>query len=98
MLFDIIKTYDNVANKINVNGIIHSGELFQSCFRMVFRIFIEIHSLRRLDLADMLWDFYGIISFASEVMENKFCDLNETVSNDEIDIVKKCIGQFYIFF
>ena len=95
MLSDIIKAYDKAAQTVGADGIIRSGELFADLLQNgIARIhrdtFHATYGLGRYALG-LLW--YHTLC-GRDVLENSFSDFDEAVSNEEINIVKKCVSQF----
>ena len=95
MLADIIAAYDQVADSINADGIIRSGELFAELLRN------GIQSVHR----DTLHASYGLGRYAlgllwyhelckKGVVDNTFASFDETVSTEDILTVKKCVEMF----
>ncbi len=95
MLSGIVQAYDKAAQTIGADGIIRSGELFarllQNGIRRIHRdTFHASCGLGRYALG-LLW--YHTLC-GRDVLENSFSDFDEVVSDEEIDIVKRCVSQF----
>lgn len=93
MFADIKKSYDKAAKDINAK-IIPSGELFQ---KMLKNGFEKVHrdgfhaslGAGRYALA-ALW--YETV-MGGDIMKNSFSDFEEEVSEEEMEIIKKCVRE-----
>lgn len=88
----LISAYDDVAREICADGIIPSGRLFgellENGIEKVHRdTYHASKGLGRYALA-LLW--YAVLT-GNSVAENRFCDFDEPISQEEIAIVKKCV-------
>lgn len=95
-MFDGLKNaYDLAAEKINADGMIPSGQLFQN---MLSNGFEKVHrdtfhaslGAGRYALG-LLW--YRMLTGA-DITENTFCDFDEEVTQDEIDTIKRLVMAF----
>ena len=92
MLEDIVKTYADIAGMVEANGIIRSGELFGQLSK---KGITGIHrdtahaslGLGRYALG-LLW--YRTLA-KKQVAGNTFCDFDETVSQEDIRIIKETV-------
>ena len=94
MFADIEKSYQKAAEDINTDIIIPSGEVFQkliaSGIEKVHRdTFHAGYGLGRYALG-LLW--YKMLT-GKNVMNNTFCDFDEEISKEEIEIAKICCMQ-----
>ena len=92
MLSDIKAAYANAAEKINADGIIPSGELFDSLLHSgiesVHRdTYHATFALGRYALG-LLW--YERLC-GGEVLENKFRGLDTQISSENLSTVKRCV-------
>ena len=95
MTADIVTAYNQAAKDINACGIIPSGELFEKLkeagiSHMHRDTYHASEGVGRYALA-LLW--YRMLSGKS-VMENTFCDFDEEVSDEEIEIVRNTVEGF----
>ena len=95
MFADIQKAYALAVEKINADGIIPSGRLFQNMlaggFETVHRdTFHATLGAGRYALG-LLW--YRMLTGA-DVTENAFCDFDEAVTGEEISAIKKLVQAF----
>lgn len=94
MFKDIKASYQRAAKAIDADLIIPSGEVFQklieSGVEKVHRdTFHASLGIGRYALG-LLW--YSILS-GNDVKDNTFCDFDEEISEQEIEIAKQCIAQ-----
>lgn len=94
MFNDIEASYKKAAEAINADMIIPSGELFQkliaSGIDKVHRdTFHASFGLGRYALG-LLW--YAVLS-GNDIKNNDFCDFDEEVPQNYIEIAKKCVGE-----
>ena len=92
MLHDIIKTYRTAAEHIGADYIIPSGEVFgdllENGIEKIHRdTFHASFGLGRYALG-LIWykTFTG-----NDVSENTFCDFDEEISAEQIEVAKKCV-------
>lgn len=95
MFADLKKAYELAAEKIDADGIIPSGQLFQNMlangFEKVHRdTFHASYGAGRYALG-LLW--YRMLTGA-DVTDNPFCDFDEEVTQEEIDTIKKLVQAF----
>lgn len=94
MLDDIIKSYRKAAERIGADFIIPSGEVFDA---MLENGIEKIHrdtfhaslGLGRYVLG-LIW--YKILA-GNDVSDNTFCNFDEEVSAEQIEIAKKCVTE-----
>lgn len=92
MFADIKASYEKAAKRINADLVIPSGKVFQ---RLVESGIEKVHrdtfhaslGLGRYALG-LLW--YSILS-GNDVKNNTFCDFDEEISEQEIEIAKACV-------
>jgi len=94
MTAEVVKCYQKLYETVGADGIIPSGEMFQSLLHhgipKVHRdTFHASLGLGRYALG-LLW--YQVISGA-EIADNGFCDFDEPVTDAEISIAKSVVGQ-----
>ena len=94
MFNDIKKAYEKAAEEINADLIIPSGELFQKLIaagiKKVHRdTFHASLGLGRYALG-LLW--YSVLT-GNNIKSNAFCDFDEEISKEEIEIAKICCMQ-----
>ena len=92
MLADIKKAYEKAADDIKADFVIPSGELLQmltkSGIEKVHRdTFHASFGLGRYALG-LLW--FNVLT-GNNIKNNTFCDFDEDVSQEQIQIVKKCV-------
>ena len=95
MLMRIVQAYDKAAQAIGADGIIRSGELFANLLQNgIARIhrdtFHASLGLGRYALG-LLW-YYTLCE--RDIVNNGFSDFDEPISEENINIVKKCVSQF----
>lgn len=95
ILSSIVKAYDKAAQAISADGIIRSGELFanllQNGIERIHRdTFHASLGLGRYALG-LLW-YHTLCK--RDIENNDFSDFDESVSIENINIVKKCVSQF----
>jgi len=95
MLTRIVQAYDKAAHAIGADGIIRSGELFANLLQNgIARIhrdtFHASLGLGRYALG-LLW-YYTLCE--RDIVNNGFSDFDEPISEENINIVKKCVSQF----
>ena len=95
MLSDIVKVNSEIAALIEVEKIIRSGELFgvlaQKGIKEIHRdTFHASLGLGRYALG-LLW--YRTIT-QNQVSENRFCDFDKPISEEEIQIIKESVACF----
>ena len=95
MFADLEKAYDLAAEKINADGIIPSGQLFQNMlsngFEKVHRDTFHASKGAGRYALGLLW--YHMLTGA-DVLDNPFCDFDEEVTQEQIDIIKKLVQAF----
>lgn len=89
---DVQQSYGRAATDIGADGIIASGSLFRDILSSgISRIhrdtFHVSYGLGRYALG-LLW--YKTIT-GNSVMNNTFCDFDEVITKEDIEIVKKCV-------
>lgn len=94
MLSDIKKAYQEAAKQIDADYIIPSGELFHALLEngieKVHRdTFHASYGLGRYALG-LIW--YSILT-GNDIANNLFNDFDDTVSTEQIAIVKKCVSE-----
>lgn len=94
MFRDIKDSYNKAFESINADLILPSGELLQKLIKAgaqkVHRdCFHTSLGLGRYSMG-LLW--YSILS-GNDVTNNTFCDFDEPVSEEEIEMVKKCVTE-----
>ena len=94
MLTRIVQAYDKAAQAIGADGIIRSGELFANLLQNgIARIhrdtFHASLGLGRYALG-LLW-YYTLCE--RDIVNNGFSDFDEPISEENINIVKKCVSQ-----
>ena len=93
MLADIVSAYGIAANTVGADGIIRSGEMFGNLLKCGFE---RIHR-------DTYHATYGIGRYAlgllwyrtlcgADVLSNSFCDLDEPVSADDLEKVRRVVS------
>ena len=92
MMAAVRDAYKKAADKINADGIIPSGDVFEKILESgVEKIhrdtFHASYGLGRYALA-LTW--YKTIT-GNDVTNNTFCDFDEEISIEQIEIVKKCV-------
>ena len=92
MLADVKKSYSKAADNIKADFIIPSGELFQmltkSGIEKVHRdTFHASFGLGRYALG-LLW--FNVLT-GNSIENNTFCDFDEDIPQEQIEIVKKCV-------
>ncbi|MBQ7829143.1 MAG: DUF4886 domain-containing protein [Clostridia bacterium] len=97
MLADIKRAYSEICEEVGFDGIIPSGELFGKLLengipRVHRDTFHATLGLGRYALG-LLW--YRMLTGKS-VADNKFCDFDEPISDEEIAIVKRCVDSFEV--
>ena len=95
MFADIQKAYALAAEKIEADGIIPSGQLFQNMltggFEKVHRdTFHATLGAGRYALG-LLW--YRMLTGA-DVTDNAFCDLDEEVTGEQVSVIRKLVQAF----
>jgi len=95
MFSDIEASYKKAAEEIKADGIIPSGEMFESLLHngieKVHRdTFHASLGLGRYALG-LLW--YKVLT-GNSVLNNSFCDFDEPVSERDIKIIKTCVEKF----
>lgn len=92
MFKDIEKAYKKVANEVNAEFIIKSGELMQKLLESgipsVHRDGFHLSFGAGRYAAGLLW--YALLS-KNDVIDNTFRDFDEEVTEAEIKIIKKCV-------
>ena len=97
MLADIKHAYGEICREVGFDGVIPSGEMFAKLLKNgIPRVhrdsFHATVGLGRYALG-LLW--YRVLTGKS-VADNKFCDFDEPISDEEIAIVKKCVDSFEV--
>ena len=92
MMAAVRDAYKKAADKINADGIIPSGDVFEKILESgVEKIhrdtFHASYGLGRYALA-LTW--YKTLT-GNDVTNNTFCDFDEEISIEQIEIVKKCV-------
>ena len=92
MMAAVRDAYKSAADKINADGIIPSGDVFEKILESgVEKIhrdtFHASYGLGRYALA-LTW--YKTLT-GNDVTSNTFCDFDEEISIEQIEIVKKCV-------
>ena len=95
MLSDIIKAYDKAAESINADGIIRSGEMMLSLVRNgIPTVHLDtVHASTGLGsyALGLLW-YHTLCEKC--IMGNTFCDFDERVSFEHIQVAKKIVDRF----
>ena len=94
MFNDLQVAYEKAAKEINADMVIPSGELFQALIEegieKIHRdTYHATYGLGRYALG-LLW--YKSLT-KNDIINNIFCDFDEEVSKEEIEIAKKCVNK-----
>lgn len=92
MFNDIKKSYIKAAETEGIDLIIPSGELFQNIIASGIKnvhcdTFHASYGLGRYALGLLWYSFFT----GNDIVDNKFCDFDEDINENEIEIIKKCV-------
>ena len=94
MFSDIEKAYEKAAKEINAEFTIPSGKLIEKLFENgIEKVHRDTFHLRRglsRYAVGLLW--YTLLS-GNDIENNTFCDFDEEVTKEEIEIAKKCVKE-----